>query len=459
MNNEPINFAVSDIALLARLRAGSELWRDDSGVRTWAEFGAMVESVRRQCLVAGVAPGSVVVTSGDAKLDSLAWLFGAAAVGAVVAPLRSERAGEILTWKSFVEIGWIVREGRLVRMGEGAWSPDAARLFAELQVRNHPGLILATGGTTGTPKLVLHDLVALLALVPMKTGRMRRTLPLMRFDHIGGLDMAWRALAGGQVLVAPPAELTPGSVGAAIARHQVEVLPATPSFLNLLLLTEINRLHDLGSLRVVPYGAEPMPAELLARLRAVLPQCEFVQRFGTSETGALPVQSVAGGLRLPDSPAGFAWKVVDHELWVRSPARALGYLSGGGYRFTAGGWFRTGDLAEQQLDGTINVLGRWEELINVGGEKVLPSVVESVLQSHPLVADCRVLAAPNALLGQVVVVEIVWRGEPQDAVAVKRLLHAFAAPTLPNCNLPVAVKLVKAIDTTGNLKKLRFLRT
>ena len=459
LNNDPINFAVTDIALLARLRAGSELWLDESGARTWAEFGAAVETARRECLAAGVSPGSVVVTPGETKLDALAWLFGAAAAGAVVAPLRSARAGEIQTWKSFIGVGWAVADGRLVRVGEGGWSPEAARLFGELRTRRHPGLILATGGTTGTPKLVLHDLAALLALVPVKTGRMNRTMPLMRFDHIGGLDMAWRALAGGQVLVAPPAELTPAAVGAMIARHRVEVLPATPSFLNLLLLAEINRTHDLSSLRVVPYGAEPMPAGLLARLRAALPQIEFVQRFGTSETGALPVQSVEAGLRLPASATGFAWKIVDGELWVRSPARALGYLSGGGERFATEGWFRTGDLAEQRLDGTVSVLGRREELINVGGEKVLPSAVESVLQGHPLVADCRVLPAPNALLGQVVVAEIVWRGEPQDAVMVKRLLHEYAASSLPNCNLPVAVKLVKVIDTTGNLKKLRFLRT
>jgi len=165
------------------------------------------------------------------------------------------------------------------------------------------------------------------------------------------------------------------------------------------------------------------------------------------------------GLSLPQSQAGFAWKIVEHELWVRSPARALGYLSGGGDRFAADGWFRTGDLAEQRLDGTIEVLGRREELINVGGEKVLPNVVEGVLQNHPQVADCRVMAIPHTLLGQVVAAEIVWRGESQDPVVVKRLLHEFAGRSLPKCNLPVVVKLVKAIDTTSNLKKLRFLRT
>jgi acyl-CoA synthetase (AMP-forming)/AMP-acid ligase II len=291
--------------------------------------------------------------------------------------------------------------------------------------------------------------------VPVRTGRARRTLPLMRFDHIGGLDMAWRALAGRQILVAPPAELTPEAVAATIARHRVEIMPATPSFLNLLLMAEVHRTHDLGSLRIVPYGAEPMPAGLLERLRAALPQVEFVQRFGTSETGALPVRNVGAGLVLREDQAGFAWKIVDDELWVQSPARALGYLSGNAHGFDVSGWFRTGDLAERLPDGTVRVLGRREELINVGGEKVLPGEVEDMLLTHPLVADCRVGAEPNAVLGQVVAAEIVWRGPERDAVVVKRLLHDFASGLIARQKLPTVVRLVEALDATRNLKKLR----
>jgi acyl-CoA synthetase (AMP-forming)/AMP-acid ligase II len=455
VNDEPNFLAVENIVRLAHQRAGCELWLDDFGARSWSKFGATIEAARRQCLDAGVSPGSVVVIPGEASFESLPWLFGAAAAGAVVAPLRPERAGEIQVWKNFIEIGWRVQNGRLVRVGEGTASAMAAPLFDQLRARNRPGLILATGGTTGTPKLVLHDLPALLATVPVRTVRSRRTLPLMRFDHIGGLDMAWRALAGRQVLVAPPAEFTPEAVAATIARHRVEVMPATPSFLNLLLMAEIHRAHDLTSLRVIPYGAEPMPAGLLERLRTVLPQVEFIQRFGTSETGALPVRNVGARLVLREDRTGFAWKIVDDELWVQSPARALGYLSGQANGLDAPGWFRTGDLAEQLPDGSVRVLGRREELINVGGEKVLPGEVESALLTHPMVADCRVGPEPNAVLGQVVAAEIVWLGTERDAVTVKRMLHAFVSGLLAPQKLPVVVRLVAAIDSTRNLKKLR----
>ncbi len=390
------------------------------------------------------------------RVSALAVRRGRGRRGGGAAPGRQIEREEIQAWKNFIEIGWHVQDGRITRVGDGTMSATAAPLFAQLRERNHPGLILATGGTTGTPKLVLHDLTALLATVPIRTGRTCRTLPLMRFDHIGGLDMAWRALAGRQVLVAPPAELTPEAVAATLARHRVEIMPATPSFLNLLLMAEIHRTHDLSSLRVVPYGAEPMPAGLLERLRTALPRVEFTQRFGTSETGALPVRPIGDGLKLREGQAGFSWKIVDDELWVLSPARALGYLSGNANGFDDPGWFHTGDLAERLADGTVRVLGRREELINVGGEKVLPGEVESMLLTHPLVADCRVGAEPNAVLGQVVAAEIVWRGPERDAVVVKRMLHSFAAGLIARQKLPTVVRLVEALDSTRNLKKLRI---
>jgi non-ribosomal peptide synthetase component E (peptide arylation enzyme) len=94
-------------------------------------------------------------------------------------------------------------------------------------------------------------------------------------------------------------------------------------------------------------------------------------------------------------------------------------------------------------------------LINVGGEKVLPGEVEGVLLAHTLVADCKVGAAANAVLGQVVAADIVWRGPERDALAVKRRLHEFAAGRLARHKLPAVVRLVATIDATRNLKKVR----
>jgi non-ribosomal peptide synthetase component E (peptide arylation enzyme) len=101
------------------------------------------------------------------------------------------------------------------------------------------------------------------------------------------------------------------------------------------------------------------------------------------------------------------------------------------------------------------VLGRREDLINVGGEKVLPAEVEGVLLTHPHVLDCRVCPAPNSVLGQVVAAEIVWRGPERDVMRVKRELHEFAGSLIARHKLPVVVRLVEAIASTQNLKRAR----
>lgn len=446
------------------------LWSSLAGDVTWRCWIERVEGAVAVLRSAGVVAGDVVVTPGESTVETLVWLFGCVRVGAVVMPLRKEREAEALSWQAFVPLrGW-VHDGEFAPAAPPPLPSAEPPLLRRLRATAHPGLILGTGGTTGRPKLVLHDLKRLLGSIPVSLSRSRSLLPLMRLDHIGGLDMVWRALAGGHMVVQPPIPLSPDAIGETVARFRVEVLPATPSLLSMVLISGAFERHDFSSLRTVPYGAEPMPASLLERLRGALPNVTFLERFGTSETGAIPVANVRGGMRLvgtrsPGNKAGlptesgdeFEWKVTEGELWVRSPARALGYLTGESGGFQEDGWFRTGDLAECDDDGVVRVLGRKQDLINVGGEKVLPAVVEDVLLTHPHVVDCRVFPQGNALLGQVVAVEVVWRGEVVGgALGVKRELHQFARAKLAPHQLPVVVRLVTAIAETQHFKKARL---
>jgi acyl-CoA synthetase (AMP-forming)/AMP-acid ligase II len=453
--NMSAHLEAGKVSELAQNRGDLGIWMDETGVTSWSEFGIEVERVRSLCLAAGVSQGSVVVTPSRQELGDLVWMFAIAGCGGIVAPLRPSRAAEAGSWARWFEVHWRVEEGCLMRCAKGATTPAAERLFEKLRSSGHPGLILATGGTSGKPKLVLHDLSALLATIPLGLRDSRRVLPLMRFDHIGGLDMAWRAMAAGHAIVAPPRNISADSVAQTVARHRVEVMAATPSLLNLLLMAGVHKIYDLTSLRTVPYGAEPMPDSLLARLRTALPGVDFVQRFGTSETGSLPVRAGRAGLELSRGHHGFEWRVVDNELHVRSPARALGYLTGETGGFEADGWFRTGDVAEEVSGGGIVVKGRRQDVINVGGEKVLPSEVEDLVLSHRFAEQCRVFGIPNALMGQVVAAEIVWRGAEDDPVAVKRALRESLPDEDDRRKLPTVVHLVDGIEFTRNLKTVR----
>src|SRR5207247_91762 len=79
----------------------------------------------------------------------------------------------------------------------------------------------------------------------------------------------------------------PEGICRTIARHRVEVLPASPSFLTLLLLSEAHRRHDLSSLRYITYGAEVMPQSTLARLALEFPHVRLLQKYGLTELGTL----------------------------------------------------------------------------------------------------------------------------------------------------------------------------
>jgi acyl-CoA synthetase (AMP-forming)/AMP-acid ligase II len=197
-----------------------------------------------------------------------------------------------------------------------------------------------------------------------------------------------------------------------------------------------------------------MPPSLLERLRALLPHVRLVQTFGTTETGILQTESVSADstfLRLVD-PA-VEWKVIDGELWLKSQTQIKGYFRQTSNAFTADGWFRTGDRVEQAADGSLRILGREGESINVGGEKLMPVEVETVLLENSQVVDCRVYGVPNLLTGQTVVADIVT-----SVTAAPELLRAqlrqLCRQRLPRYKVPTQINFVSTVSG-ARLKKTR----
>lgn len=205
---------------------------------------------------------------------------------------------------------------------------------------------------------------------------------------------------------------------------------------------------------MITYGTEPMPESLLLRLRAAFPRVRFIQTFGTSETGIYRTESPdvdSTFLRLDDP--GLEWKVVADELWLRSRTQIAGYLNDSNERFTADGWFRTGDRVETRADGAIRILGRLGEQINVGGEKLMPVEVEAVVLAVPGVLDCRVAGTPSALTGQTVTVDVVLAAG-QDEEVVRSALRSACRSQLAPHKVPTKVRFVAAV-AGERLKKTR----
>ncbi|MER7406031.1 AMP-binding protein [Streptomyces sp. NPDC000070] len=151
--------------------------------------------------------------------------------------------------------------------GIGAPRP---RLLTEFARRGEAGLLLFSSGSTGESKAALLSLPRLLGGF-RASSRPRRTLQFMALDHIGGVNTLFRTLIGGGTVVTEP-QRTPKHACEAIHRHGVQVLPTTPTFLNMLLLSGVHRDYDLSSLELITYGTEPMREVTLAHATRVFPQ-------------------------------------------------------------------------------------------------------------------------------------------------------------------------------------------
>jgi acyl-coenzyme A synthetase/AMP-(fatty) acid ligase len=142
--------------------------------------------------------------------------------------------------------------------------------------------------------------------------------------------------------------------------------------------------------------------------------------------------------------------VVDGRLHVRARSAMLGYLNAPS-PFDADGFFDTGDVVA--VDGEwVRFLGRETEVINVGGRKVHPSQVESVLLDMDNVADAAVTGERNAITGQVVVarVRVIV---PETAEQLKARMRRFCASRLEPWQVPARVSV-----TTDPLHSTRFKR-
>jgi acyl-coenzyme A synthetase/AMP-(fatty) acid ligase len=325
-------------------------------------------------------------------------------------------------------------------------------LVERLQRDARPGLILFTSGSTGEPKGVVHDFGRLLVKFHARRPAMR-TLNFLLFDHWGGLNTLLHSLSNNSPLVLPETR-TPDAICRLLEQHRVELLPASPTFLNMMLLSRAHAGHDLSALRVITYGSEPMPQSTLAALRAAFPQVELRQTYGLIELGVLRAKSMSSdSLWVKVGGEGYDVRVVDGRLQIKADSAMLGYLNAPS-PFTDDGYFMTGDRVE--LNGEyMRILGRESELINVGGQKVFPTEVESVLLECDFVEDAVVYGERHPLTGKIVCADVRLR-DNRDEGEARRAIRRFCSERLEPFKVPVKIRFVAAGLHSDRLKRLRI---
>ena len=393
----------------------------------------------------------VVAILGDYSFYNLALFFALYENKNIIVPITSniKKVQDDFIKESFCQILIKIDEKNLIV--KDIDNISSHNMIDNLREKNSSGLILFSSGSTGKPKAMIHNLDTLIDSFKDKKEKSMNMLVFLMFDHIGGLNTVFNALCMGACLIIPKIK-DAKTICELIEKYKIMVLPSSPTFLNLILISQEYKNYDLSSLRMITYGTETMPQSLLLKLKEVFPKVKFLQTFGTSETGISTTSSKSSNslfMKLEDINGEY--KIVENELWLRSKTQVLGYLNASMDSFTSDGWFKTGDLVE--VDGEyIKIIGRAKEVINVGGQKVLPAEVESIILEMEEISDCMVYGEKNAITGQTVVCDVVLNKNIEN---IKKRVRVFCKDRLDAYKIPTKVNVVDKTNFSDRFKKIR----
>ena len=343
---------------------------------------------------------TLAIPSGSSVTTVLPDLAAALAGGSALLPVPADDEG---------------RSARLIR----AMKPEEP-------IDDSIALVVATSGTTGTPKgamLTADALRASGAATHARLGGPGSWLLALPAYHIAGLQVLLRALQSGTepTVIDVSRGFTPVDLVAAIA-----AMPGPRRYTSLV-PTQLHKVLDdptatmaLATLDAVLLGGAATPAGLLARASAS--GIHVVRTYGMSET--------CGGCVYDGVPlAGVHLRIDAGRVLLGGPMLASGYRNFPDHpAFAEPGWFRTDDAGSLH-DGVLTVRGRLDEGISTGGLTVIPQVVEAVLATHPEVRECAVFGVPDPRLGERVVAAVVGSITLDDARAhVSAQLDSSAAP-------------------------------
>jgi long-chain acyl-CoA synthetase len=419
--------------------------------QSWAEFRDRVARLAGVLRSRGVAPGDRVAVLGlnsDAYLEALYAVWWA---GGVVVPMN-------IRW-SAAEHGWSLTDSGacgllvdenftdllpaitpdsvadVIAIGDWTSNPSSVAMADELIAATKPldpyhrdpgelAGIYYTGGTTGRPKGVMLSELALWSSA-MSVALAIKLDPDVRYLHAapafhlgdGGMMIAVTIAAATHVLIPM---FRPEETLEIVAREKISIALLVPTMIRMLIDSPAFDATKLNSLKVLAYGASPMPLKTLEDARASFPACEFINSYGQTELapvaavlherdyppgeGARPVGRAAycvtvkisddDGRELPRGETG--------EIWVRGPNAMLGYWNNPelSAQQISNGWIRTGDVGHMDEQGFIFISDRKKDMIISGGENIFSVEVEDALLGHSAVREAAVIGVPDPVYGE-----------------------------------------------------------
>jgi long-chain acyl-CoA synthetase len=442
MENLELSTFASRIALI---------WKEQK--ITYQELHERTSKWKEKLTYFGIKPGDSVAIVGDYSPGTISLLIALSKNKNIIVPLTKISESENQYFFGVVDVSTVFFfDQDFPRVEHRQRQKDPHHLLSKLRLQGAPGMVIFTSGSTGENKGALHNLNNLLGK-SSETAKSYITAAFLLWDHIGGQNTLLKILSvGGTIVFLEKRDAD--SVCSEIEKHKVELLPTSPTFLTLLLMSDSHRKHNISSLKMITYGTEPMPESTLKKLNSELPDIKLKQTYGLSELGILKTQSRnSDSLWIKLGGENFESRVVDGILWLRIKSSMLGYLNAPS-PFTEDGWYNTGD--EVKVDGDyFHILGRKSEIINVGGEKVYPVEIESILSELPGVIDVVVNGISSPITGQVVTASF-YLEKPEAPKDLLRRVRQFCKDRLAPYKIPALVKISESPLHSERFKKKRF---
>ena len=466
----------------------------DDRTITHAELNRRATRIANGLMAMGLSKGDRVTYLGKNSDISVELLAGCARAGMIFIPiiwrlspvevagiLEDAEAGALFIEPQFNAIEW---DGQRVIMDASfdAWRDAQADTPVAMQVDADDVMLqLYTSGTTGKPKGVMlthHNGTWMRPRLKEENIYWYAAEPgdglihAMPYGHIGGAGAVLNGLNGANHLIVH-AEFDPGLMLRDIERYRAKWLFIVPAALRYLLAHPDAATTDFSSMRVMTYGASPIPLDLLKQAVERI-GCEFAQLYGLTETWGTVVslppadhlpgredKMRAAGLPLPDVEIA----IFDAEgnplpngevgeIAIRCPSVMKGYWNRPEETARAvrdDGWFLTGDAGIVDDEGYVFIQDRIKDMIVSGAENVYPAEVESAIFGHPDIADIAVIGVPDDKWGEAVKAIVVRRpGSELDENAVIE----WARSRIAGFKCPKSVDFIDALPRNQTLNKI-----
>ncbi|MDN5911274.1 MAG: AMP-binding protein [Yaniella sp.] len=383
---------------------------------------------------------------------------------------------------------------RVIIMNDASWDevfdvePDDAALDAIQATLSNtdPINIQYTSGTTGFPKgaTLSHRNILnngfFVGEINRYTDQDRICIPVPYYHCFGMVMGNLAATTHGAAMVLPAQSFNAQQTLAAVEKYQCTSLYGVPTMFIAELALDNLADFDLSSLRTGIMAGSPCPDEVMRKVIDTMNMDEVTICYGMTETSPVSMQTRPDDdLKLRVSTVGrpsphAEIKIVDPATGETQPINTPGELCTRGYLVMQGywnqqdktdealgedGWMRTGDVAEMDENGYVQVTGRMKDMVIRGGENIYPREIEEFLYTHPDILDAQVIGVPDERYGEELMAWVQLRkGAPQ---LTAEGLREFSVGSLAKYKIPRYVHVVDDFPTTvtGKVRKVEMRET